>query len=329
MKNLFRNRKFFSKGFSLTELSVSLVIIGTIAASAISMAITNDSYNKIRETNDKMDRIEEALAGFVSINQRLPCPADGTLAITHANFGLEGTPTTTSCPNANFNYGANATKISGGVIPTTTLQLPDDYMFDGWGRRFTYVVNVYDANNSTTNTNCYTDYFCFISVWNLAFTINFDAGGMPWPQDVTYILISHGENGHGAYPKNGGATRINGFPVGNPYRSGSAAELENAELDVNGNATAFDNVFVYKNFVKKDDTTLAAASREYFDDIIRYKDHSKLVWDTGYYWHNYFCVYAKNVIDNPGSTNDCTGAADEGMCQNFATEVYNRCLRLE
>ncbi len=328
MKKLFKGRKFFSKGFSLTELSVSLVIVGTIAASAISMAVSNDRYNKTRETNDKMDRIEEALTGFVTLNLRMPCPADGTLAITNASFGLEGTPTTTSCPNANFNYGANGTKISGGVVPVRSLQLPDDYMFDGWGRRFTYVVNVYAANNVITNTNCYTDYFCFVGVWNMSITINFAGGSTSSPQDIIYVLMSHGENGHGAYPKNGGSTRVNGFPVGNPYRSGSAAELENGELDTAGSATAFDNIFVQKDFVKKDDTTLAAGSREYFDDIVRYKDHSQIVYSTGNVWYNLFCPISKIALETQNtSSNDCTGVSDESMCESFMTEVYSRCLR--
>jgi prepilin-type N-terminal cleavage/methylation domain-containing protein len=323
-KNMLRKNKSL-KGFSLVELSVSLAIIGMIAGSAISVAVTSDSYTKKAETNSKLDRIEEALAGFLQSNLRLPCVANGTLPSSDPQYGIEGTMTPAAgglqCPNKNF----SGAFINEGVVPMRTLQLPDDYMFDGWGRRITYVVDYRMANNPTTNTTCdgVTSTVCFID-GNGSIVVN-DASGTARAGTAVYLLLSHGENAHGAYTKNGSATRINAFPAGNPYRSGSAAELANSHFDNSGANTAYNGIFVQKDPVRIDDTTLAAGSREYFDDIIRFKAKVYLVKAAGKVRYDGRCRDAAAIVNSPG-TNNCTGAANEANCESMATEVYLRCL---
>jgi prepilin-type N-terminal cleavage/methylation domain-containing protein len=324
-------------GFSLIELSVSLSIIGMIAASAISVAVTNDYYTKKAETEAKLDRIEEALAGFVQNNLRLPCPASGALDSGNANYGIEGTLTpaaggVTSCPNRNFLSG---TYINAGVVPMRTLQLPDDFMLDGWGRRITYVVDSHFTNNTTTNhngtiTQCNgPGAICFIDTpaSSAGITVN-DASGTSRTlvNGAVYVLLSHGENGHGAYTKNGSATRINAYTTGNPYRSAYAAELENSHLDNTGADTAYNATFILKDFTRVDDATAAAGSREYFDDIVRFRTKPQIVKAAGKVWYDSVCRTAAAIVSTPGS-NDCTGAANEANCESTATEIYIRCLQ--
>lgn len=319
-----------SRAFSLVELSISLAIIGMIVSSALSVALTGDSGSKKHETIAKMEKIEEALAGFLAYNLRLPCPADGTLATTNANFGLEGTRTPAAggatCTQSNFTSGATR-YIEGGVVPVRTLQLPDDFMFDGWGRRIFYAVPSGFTNNQITNTTCdgTTSTACFIDK-DGQYSINIkDGSGANLTDQAAYLLLSYGENGHGAYPKNGGATRINGFAnTGNPYRTSSPAEMENAEFSNAGAATAFDHEFIDKEFVREDDVT--DASREYFDDIARWSKKGKLVNKAGAVKYSSFCRDAKNIVDNPG-TNSCTGAVKESECESFATQLFKRCLQ--
>jgi prepilin-type N-terminal cleavage/methylation domain-containing protein len=319
----FMNFRAKNRGFSLVELSISLAIISMIAGSAISVAISSDSQIKKVETEAKLNRIEEAIAGFLQSNLRLPCPADGTLTTSNANFGLEGTPTTTDCPNKNF---TNAT-VRGGVVPVRSLMLPDEFMFDGWGRRISYITSLSMVNNYTTNpavnpavicpsSNCFAD-------GDGVLIINDGYGGNRMSIGV-YVLMSHGENGHGAYPKNGGATRINGFPAGIPYRNDSADELANAKFDNTGAATAYNGTFVMKDYVREDDVT--DAHREYFDDIIRFKNKSQVVMEAGALIYNSICTSAKNIIDGISSTS-CGGAYSESKCESFASEIYARCLQ--
>lgn len=320
-------RTNYIRGFSLVELSVSLAIIGMIASSAISVAVTNDFSMKQSETNAKMDRIEEALAGFLSANFRLPCVANGATGVTNAAFGTEGTMAATAggavCSQANFTVGTTY----AGVVPVATLQLPEDFMFDGWGRRITYVTQKQWVNNSTTNSTCdgTTNTVCFIDTAAGTLTVNDASGGARTSQGI-YVLLSHGENGHGAFIKNGSATRFNGFPAGNPYRDGSAAELENAHFS-NGGADIlpYNTTFVMKEYVRKDDTTLAAANREYFDDIVRFKTKEQAAKDAGAVIYDSICRDVRAIIDHPG-VNACTGALEEAACEAMATEVAQRCL---
>lgn len=303
------------RGFSLVELSISLTIIGMIAASAISVAITSDAYTKKTETNSKLDRIEEALAGYLQANGRLPCPADGTLAISHANFGLAGNaPTSLSgnggdCQYENF-YAGN---IYEGVVPVTTLQLPDDFMFDGWGRRISYVI---DSRAAIGAANCgaVATTLCFRDMTTGGINVNFIAGNAT---NAVVLLYSHGENGHGAFTRNGSATRINGFPTGNPYRDNSLAEFGNAHFNNSGSATAFNANFYIMQ---------AKTSLDYFDDIIRYKTKEKLVKEAGAVIYERNCTDAATTISDANSLN-CVGAYNINDCESFATEIVSRCLQ--
>lgn len=311
------------KGFSLTELSVSIAIIAMIAGSALSVAITSDYATKKRETDAKLDRIEEALAGFFSINKRLPCPADGELPTTDADFGLEGVRGE-ACPNTNFNDGAN---VFAGVVPIRTLQMPDDFMFDGWDRRIMYVVDYRFANNDTTvtpATDCDGDPadICFMDAASGSIIVD-DASGNPRTSNAVYLLLSNGENGHGAYSKIGSATRIQAhYSTGAPNNylfSDVADEIENSHFSVSGANTSYDNVFVQKAFIKDE-------GGEYFDDMVRFREKDQIIIEAGETMYQSICRDAKTIIDNPGASS-CTGAASESNCEDFASQINERCLQ--
>ncbi|MDA0781926.1 MAG: type II secretion system protein [Rickettsiales bacterium] len=321
--------KYRSKGFSLVELGVSLAIIGMIVSSAMSVAITNDFDVKKNETEAKLNRIEEALAGYVSLNHRLPCPANGATTIANTAFGQEGVVGPSAapaiCPNSNFTAG---TWNNIGVVPVDTLQLPDDFMFDGWGRRFTYVVDRKYANNDVTNTSCPdTSTRCFVMSSDPTININ-QSSGRRITTNAVYALISHGENGHGAFTKNGSATRLNGFPVGNPYRdaTASADEINNSHLSNAGAEGTHDEDYVVREYIRVDNKAAAAAARIYFDDILRYKEKHVLVKDAGAIIFDPICVTSGDIVDSPGN-NQCTGASGEDDCESFAVEIYKRCLK--
>ena len=116
----------------------------------------------------------------------------------------------------------------GGVIPTRSLGLPDEYQYDEFGRRFTYVVdkratmssaNAVGQSISSPNT-CY-DLMQTIkyngitqgptpstSATTPAILIENTTGGTVLDQTMV-AYISHGASGYGAFPEQGGATRLN------------------------------------------------------------------------------------------------------------------------
>ncbi len=325
-------------GFSMVEMSVSLAIIAMIAASALSVAVSSDIQTKTDETNAKMRVIGEALTGFVALNQRLPCPANGELPVTDANFGLEGTRTPSAtgadCPNANaiFTYNGGNSKTRGGIVPVRTLQLPDDYMLDGWGRRIVYVTDYDWVNNNITNTGCAanpatsSDCIGQQDPYTINLYVERGENSSYGNSHVAFVLISYGENGHGAYQKNGGSTRINAYSnASNPYRSNVADEIQNSKLNVDGTGASADNAFVARDYVRDDDLSKAAGTRMYFDDILYWVDINKLVWDSGAPALTPTCSVASRITLNPGN-NGCTGAYNEDYCERAALELYKRCL---
>src|SRR5262249_45928801 len=141
-------------GFTMTEMAVVLVVIATVTGMAVSSGFSVVSSARFVATNQKMAAIDQALMTFRIANNRLPCPASLTLTQGNANYGYEanynggsGTVGTGSCtsgpPAANFT-GAGATNTTAtaaeGAVPTATLGLPNDDMYDGWGGRFRYAV---------------------------------------------------------------------------------------------------------------------------------------------------------------------------------------------
>src|SRR5262249_23598950 len=101
---------------------------------------------------------------------------------------------------------SGAGNVVEGVIPTKSLHLPDDYAFDQWGRRISYVVD----KRATLTSSCTT-------LQN--YPTNNGTGGIniaPTPRasatgHVMHAYIIHGPSGEGAFPGAGSITanRIN------------------------------------------------------------------------------------------------------------------------
>lgn len=284
-------------GFSLVELSVVLAVISITLGGALDIATRKTESDKIAETNYKMDVIEEAINTQL-INRRLiPCPANGGLASSSTSFGNAGTATTAGCSaNSNFNNSGN---VYAGTVPTVELEISPDFMFDAWGRRFTYIVDYRFSNNEVTNPACDGDVtdICFKYVSAGSIRVN-DSTGQPRTLEAVYVLISHGKNGKGAWPYIGTGARV--------AASSDASEQSNAGND----AGSFDNIFVQKN------TTTT------FDDIVRYRTKWQMIDDVRGITDNNLC---KAALQSP-ATNVCSGATSTTICQSMAAEVEDLCF---
>lgn len=295
---------FFKKqsGFSLVELSVTLAVIGVTLGGALTLATKKTESDKLSETETKMELIADALDVYLTANQRLPCPADGSLAVTHANFGVAGTAAASSatvgCTTlSNF----NSTGVYSGVVPTKTLLLPDDNMIDGWGRRIDYIVDFNFANNGTTNAVCdgsavALHKICFKYAVNGSITVN-DSTGAARTTTAVYVLVSHGKNGRGAWIPTGSATRL-----------AVATDVDELNNSVAADGSGFNTTFVQKDT----DTT--------FDDIVAYRTKAQILDDANTETDTDLCTAAAAYATN------CLGATSVTVCNLLSTTIDALCL---
>jgi len=113
-----------SRGFTLVELSVALIIIALLLAGALIPLSTQIEVRNTADTQRSLEGVKEAIVGFALANGRLPCPADGSIADGIAGAGTE-------------QYNGTFCTTTVGVIPWTTLGVPET---DAWGRRISYRV---------------------------------------------------------------------------------------------------------------------------------------------------------------------------------------------
>jgi len=217
-----------TRGFTLVELSIVLVILALLAGSMFAISSAMMNVQRGETTRAKLAAVDAALVSFVALNKRLPCPANGTLMTGAEVFGTESDP----CANQ-----------ANGVVPWLVLGLAASDIEDGWGTRITYRLDPYlarkgamdmslcdpagtiliapsDGNTPPRNTcglagacsatnlsQCVTP-TQFLSTKGLAIrnavggTVLMDPTLTP-STGAAYILISHGENRSGGYSDSG------------------------------------------------------------------------------------------------------------------------------
>lgn len=259
------------RGFTLLELSVVLAIIAVVIGGTMSVLTAGVQQSQYNTTIANIGAIEKALLDYSTAFGRIPCPSDITLASTSVNYGFEagysagGTGTgecrTGMTPAANY---ASASGVEEGGVPVRTLQLPDSYMYDGWGRRLRYAVDPTYTASLTYNKKTIPNNICYPSAKSI--TVN-DATGTARTTAAIYAIISHGANGHGAFTASG-AANVNSDIL-------NTDELANCHCDSNGAHTGGAGVLSPPTYVQKAPAYQSGQSGKplyYFDDIITFKE---------------------------------------------------------
>ncbi len=169
-------------GFSLVELSVALVIAGLLMGLALPMLQAHTQRAMIKVTRDHQHLIHGALKIYQQTqrNHTLPCPADPKAL--GKKRGLA------NCAMRNHE----------GIVPHRTLGLPERVAQDGYQHYFTYAVE----HNVTRPM----DDFATIKGGHIQV---FNSEGHPVLDSkvegnfVTFLLISHGPSGEGAFAPSG------------------------------------------------------------------------------------------------------------------------------
>lgn len=247
---------------------VALIIGITLAMAMLNNAafVTRSTDAKRARTIEKMDRIVDAITNYQLRNAHLPCPAGLALSEGNANFGVadncnKSTPTfNNASPNfagsSKYNASDGMHSLWHGAVPIRALNLPREYMYDEWGNRFSYVVLKNLAADSTAAPN---DYNSFVATDGAKFIRVNDKNGTILPEisgssslAVGWILISHGQNGNGAYNRAG-----NLFPCDSSF-----ADFDNCNTN---NGTGH-------NFIDDEITDQPGTQpANYFDDIVRWR----------------------------------------------------------
>lgn len=231
---IFRKKKQ-EKGFSLIELSIAMTIVGLVVAG---MLQTYKIYRHTKADNENMARlttISIALGEYVARNSRYPCPARTDLPQGHADFGksscpVAGNPAVGACSSGicrlrgaddEFDADVNPDNVLSGSVPFVELNIPFRETLDGWGRRFTYVMSeklqtsgdliakrAISMRVQIERRDPDTD---IVETYNIPETTSGPDGlagtadDEPVVEDI--LVISHGEDGKGAYSPGGGLYR--------------------------------------------------------------------------------------------------------------------------
>ncbi|MCH2547287.1 MAG: prepilin-type N-terminal cleavage/methylation domain-containing protein [Alphaproteobacteria bacterium] len=266
-----------SAGFTLVEMSIVLIIMSVVVGGSFAIATNFIRQNKEKTTQEHLDLIEKALLDFRKANNRLPCPADGSVNPDNTNYGIEAAnddaATYSYCtggtPAANFVSAAHATKtgnpatyVVGGSAPVTTLGLPKEVGFDGWGNKISYHVDGRATQNGAFSTFTISNSNCFNIIIDNELTWNDDADRNYLSFHAAYALVSHGKDGHGAFSK--GGPRLNSATT-------NSFQQQNANYDATGAATTYNNLF---HIIPESENP--ADNKDVYDDLVRFKTRSQL-----------------------------------------------------
>ncbi len=220
-----------TRGFTLVELSVVLVIIGILISALMPLYKTYTEQSRKKTQEARMGTIRTALSDFIiddpnndsdSDEKRFPCPASPTAQIGSATYGREQCVTggAGTCVNGVcIRAGAGGRLVMVGSVPTSTLGIASINMNDAYNNRFSYAVTMDltqpNAMDSLTTKG--------------AITIVNESGGQI-TNEAQFSLISHGADGAGSYT-------AAGIKNGAPCRTTHGGDAENC----NDDATFRDN----------------------------------------------------------------------------------------
>lgn len=219
----------YSKGFTLVEVAIVLVIVGLLLSGGINLMSASSETARYKESQSNLNEVKETMISYYSVNHFLPCPdTDGD--------GIENPPVHTgTCTDVR------------GFLPHVTLGVGGNG--DAWGERIKYVVTDESTRFFTTQaTAC--NYVrpavsaSTIRIQDLNTTATNFIGDF-----AAFALVSTAKNGRqtnagmtGAFTNNGGCAGLN------------VREQENCDTDsvlrfgnqmTDGTTVTFDDVVVW------------------------------------------------------------------------------------
>jgi prepilin-type N-terminal cleavage/methylation domain-containing protein len=229
-----------NNGFTLVELTVVLIVGGLIMAGAAHAFYLWLVQHKMDVTRERMAVIQTAVTKYVQENGNLPCPAPIDAAYGNDRYGRATDCSTGAGAEGTVRYvraDGRTTRI--GAVPIYALDLPDLYLGDAYGYRFTYAVAETLGRENLP---------LFDPTLGSIYIKDGNDQDMITPAgSALYTLVSHGMNGRGAYVTDSG--------VQSSQCQGQGRELVNC--------THNDGTFVHTQQSRADGSG-------YFDDFVAY-----------------------------------------------------------
>ncbi len=217
-------------GFTLLELSIVILIFGFIVTPLIDLYSKNINSQRRTVTVERVEKAVSQIRIYRTNSFSAPCPADRTLNINDANFGIS------DCGAAVAGLAVGACIPGGGIckvagarapsIPAAPLQdtvLIGAYPFrtisktngslsgleeslDGWNNKLTYAVSLKATPLSSTPRNSLAigqDFKFGVIAAHDEFgdTAANNTAGIN--DDGLFVVLSHGETANGAYSLDG------------------------------------------------------------------------------------------------------------------------------
>ena len=180
-----------------------LLVCSLLLIAGIGLIKTWIDQNALTVNQQRLTAIRQAIASYEALNGELPCPARYTDLPGSAQFGREWIKINPRKKPSNCRQ--NAGTFSGapvsptlviGAVPVRDLGLPDSYIANTYGYRFTYATTEAGAtapmDPSLTST--------------IKITNNNTPPTPPSTSMVTFVVVDHGPTGKGAYTIDGVAT---------------------------------------------------------------------------------------------------------------------------
>ncbi len=295
-RNLLKIAPVYKRGFTMLELSIVLIIISIILSGILAAGQSQLDAYYLQITNNNMNIVKDALIQYVANNGELPCPADFNSPKSDVNYGrarvssgVNGLKNCITSSNNIYYYNSGNDVVYMGAVPARALGLIDDFMFDGWNNKISYVVQKAFIN-SAKNTSCIgttgaadlhssNTYMCFagqasgsINQATTDITILDYVGGRSINNDAIVVLISHGKNGLGGFTRNADGNGANIDRNALPSYQTQIDERANTNCDPNSNNCSstllFDAIF----------STGSPKQNYGYDDIVMFLTRNQVVY---------------------------------------------------
>jgi hypothetical protein len=200
------------KAFALLEIAIALCVLGIINYVGFAAFAKIKAWQQTKTTKSHQEQVMQAVAGYVLMHHKLPCPAA-------SNNGKAQAICTTA-------------ETAIGYIPYKTLSIPEELAKDGAHHWMSYAINTSLASawllqidvspdDKTTNPN---RTFCGTSSNNSLELKDAALDNCVTPPDFpAVVIISHGKSG-GYYLDNGttqSCTSSDSEKIANSSRNGT------------------------------------------------------------------------------------------------------------